>query len=50
MRPEESRTVIPKDLSAVGAPWQELWFEVPLKILLRCPKKMRTYIPGVNLE
>lgn len=32
MRPEEPRTVIPKDLSAVGAPWQGLWFEVPLKI------------------
>lgn len=42
--------MIPKDLSAVGAPWQGLWLEVPLKILLRGPKKMRTSIRGVNLE
>lgn len=53
MRPEcaeAPRTVSSMQRSAVGVPWHGRWFEAPLKFLLRCPKKTRTYVRGINLE
>lgn len=42
--PKEPKTENPIALSAVDAPWQGWWAEVPFHFFLRHPKKTRTWV------